>query len=255
MNKNLIRIIPRLDIKNGLLIKGINFEGLRILGDPFYFAEKYYNDGADEILYVDTVASLYGTKNISKFINRTAKKLQIPLTVGGGVRSLGDIERYLMNGADKVTVNTTVVKNLKFLNKAAKIFGSSTITCAIEAIKIKEKYYVSTSNGRDLHNICPIRWSKTLEDNGAGEILISSVNSEGLKKGFDINLTKKISKKISIPTIAHGGAGSIQDIYNVIKNTNISGVSISSLLHYNSLEKKKIKEIFYWKYLFFRKSF
>jgi cyclase len=246
MSSKIYRIIPRLEIKNGNLIKGINFEGLRILGNPNDFANDYLKQGADEIIYHDSVASLYGTNNTTKPVNDISKKLFIPLTVGGGIRTIDDIVRMLKNGADKVSINSAAIDNLKFINNAAQIFGSSVIVSNIECIKIKNKYYISKSNGRDLVDINPIKWAKRLENNGVGEIIITSVNHEGLKKGFDINLTKQVSSNVKVPVIAHGGAGKFEDVYEVIKKTNIAGVSISSLFHYdiyklfNYHKKKKV---------------
>tara|TARA_B100000795_G_scaffold248514_1_gene215434 strand:- start:2356 stop:3195 length:840 start_codon:yes stop_codon:yes gene_type:complete len=234
MKKKIIRIIPKLDIKNGNLIKGVNLEGLRVLGDPISFAENYYNQGADEIIYMDNVATLYGTNNLTKFIKNTAKKIFIPLTVGGGIKSLNDIEQMLKNGADKISINSAAIDNIKIIKKASRVFGCSTITSNIECIKIKGKYYISKSNGRDLVNIDPVIWAKKLEDSGIGEIVLTSVNFEGLQKGFDIALTKKITNVIKVPVIASGGAGNFKHILDVIKKTNISGVSASSLLHYDT---------------------
>ena len=233
MAKKFIRIIPKLDIKNGLLIKGINLEGLRVLGDPYKFANYYYKNGADEIYYVDNVASLYGTNNLSKFVSKTAKNLFIPLSVGGGIRSIKEIENFLKSGADKVCVNSAAIENINFIKQASRTFGSSTITCIVEALNYDGNYFITKENGRDIIKINPIDWSKRLEDNGAGEIFLTSVNKEGLKKGFDIFITKKVSENVRIPVIAHGGAGSYEDIYKVINKTNISGVSISGLLHYD----------------------
>ena len=235
MNNNLIRIIPILDIKNGLLIKGINLEGLRILGKAKNFANYYYENGADEICYIDNVATVYGTNNLSKFVTETAKDVFIPLSVGGGIRSINDVEKMLLAGADKICINSAVIENIEFLKKASRIFGSANITVIIQSVKIEKKYYTSRSNGRDLSKINPLDWAKKVQDSGAGEIIITSVNNEGLKKGFDLELTSKLSKQISIPIIAHGGGGSFQDIYKVIKNTNISGVGLASFLHYDSL--------------------
>ena len=245
-----IRIIPRLDIKNGQLIKGINLEGLRILGDPYEFANYYYKSYADEIYYVDNVATLYGINNLSKFISRTAKNLYIPLTVGGGIKTIHDIEKALKAGADKVCINSAAIDDINFIKKASRIYGSSTISVGLECIKIKKKYFISKSSGRDLADIRPLDWAKKLEDNGAGEIVITAVNKEGLGEGFDIPLIKQISQNITIPTIAHGGAGSCQHIYNVIKNTTITGVALSSFLHYEAaklfkIKKKKIGNYFY----------
>lgn len=235
MNKNLIRIIPFLDIKNGLLIKGINLEGLRIIGKAENFSNYYYKSGADEICYIDNVATLYGTNNLSKFINNTAKDIFIPLTVGGGIRNIQDIKSMLLAGADKICINSAAIEDINFLKKASRIFGSANITVIIQSIKIDDKYFISSSNGREIHKVNPFDWAKKVEDFGAGEIVITSVNKEGLKKGFDLKLIKKISEIVSIPTIAHGGAGSFDDIYKVIKFSKINGVGLGSLLHYETL--------------------
>lgn len=246
MNREVIRIIPKLDIKNGLLIKGINLEGLRILGDPFQFAKYYYNSGADEIIYLDNVATLYGTNNLSNFISKTSKNSFIPLTVGGGIRSINDIKMMFKAGADKICLNSYFIKNPKFINKVVKIFGSSNTIAIVEAVKLKNRYYISYSNGRDLVKIDPLKWSKFLEKEGVGEIILTCVNKEGLMEGFDIQLTKKISNSLKIPVLAHGGAGNFLHVYQVIKKTNISGVVLSSILHYQTapyLKKKFQKNI------------
>lgn len=230
-----IRIIPLLDIKNGVLIKGINLEGLRVLGVPKNFANYYYLNGADEIIYLDIVATLYGTNNLSKFVSETSKEIFIPLTVGGGLRSLNDIAAMFKAGADKICINSSIIDNIKNLQKAAKIYGSSNICVLIQAIKINDKYFISKSNGRDLIQENPKNWAKIVEENGAGEILITSINNEGLNQGFDIKLTKDISDNVKIPVIAHGGAGNFKDVYEVIKKTSVSGVAISSMFHYEAI--------------------
>ncbi len=237
-----IRIIPKLDIKNGQLIKGINLEGLRVLGDPYDFAYTYYKDLADEICYVDNVATLYGTNNLSKFITRTAKNIFIPLTVGGGIKNLLDIDNALKSGADKVSINSAAIENIDIINKAAKIYGSSTIVSLVETIKIGKKYFISKSNGRDIENINPLVWCKKLQENGAGEIFLTVVNNEGLGDGFDISLYEKISHKINIPLVAHGGAGKKEHILELLKNTNVSAVSIASFFHYNIVKSFKYKK-------------
>jgi len=242
MNKNLIRIIPKLDIKNGNLIKGINLEGLRILGNPTNFSNIYYNHGADEICYLDNVASLYGTNNILKFVRQTAKNIRIPISAGGGIRGIKDIENMLISGADKVVINSAIVDDINFLKQAVKFFGSSTITVLVECIKFNNSRYITKSNGRDLIKLSPFDWCKKLEDNGAGELFITSVDHEGLRSGFDIKLMKKISKNVSIPVIAHGGAGSFKQVLRVIKETHISGVSLASLLHYSYCDYFKFKK-------------
>lgn len=246
MNKNFIRIIPKLDIKNGNLIKGINLEGLRILGDPYNFANYYAAHGADEITYQDNVAALYGTNNLDKHISKTAIKLRIPLTVGGGIRSIKDIERVLSAGADKVCLNSAIIQNNNFLKNAIKNFGSSTISIVIETVRVNDKEFISYLNGRELINKKPIDWAKKIEDLGAGELILTSVNNEGLREGFDVKLIKQISKSVKIPVVAHGGAGNFNQVLNVIKKTNISGVMIASLFHYhylNFVESKILKKI------------
>lgn len=237
MKEKSIRIIPKLDIKNGNLIKGINLEGLRVLGNPIFFAEDYYNQGADEIIYLDNVASLYGTNNLTSFVKNTAKNIFIPMTVGGGIRNLSDIEKMLKNGADKVSINSAAVENINLIKKASKIFGRSTIVSNIECVKLKNKYFISKNNGRDLVNISPFLWVKKLEDAGIGEIIVTSVNRDGLKEGFDIHLTSKISKMVKVPVVASGGAGSFKHVYDVVNLSNIQAVSVSSFFHYDICSK------------------
>jgi cyclase len=186
-----IRIIPKLDIKNLLLIKGINLEGLRVLGYAEDYINYYANNGADEIIYSDNIATLYGIPILKKDIKRIMKNNFLPITIGGGLGSLKDIEDLLKNGADKVFLNSFFVNNPKFINKAVKTFGSSTITVLIETIKIKNEYFITTSNGRDLIKKNPLDWAKECEQKGVGEILLTSVNSEGLQKGFDLKIIKK----------------------------------------------------------------
>lgn len=234
--KKPIRIIPILDIKNGLLIKGINFEGLRVLGNAKDFAKLYFSHGADEICYQDSVATLYGTNNLIKFVNQSAKNVFVPLSVGGGIRSISDATSMFKAGADKVLLNSAVIDKIQFLKKTSKIFGSSNITVIIQAVKIGKKYYICKSNGRDIVKIDPVEWAQKVEDFGAGEIVITSVNNEGLKKGFDISLTKKIVEKVSIPVIAHGGAGNLNHIYDVIRYAKVSGVGLASMLHYEAIK-------------------
>ena len=238
--KKFIRIIPRLDIKNDFLIKGINLEGLRVLGEPYQFAKFYSETGADEIHYFDSVASLYGTNNLEKLVNKTAKNLNIPLCVGGGIRSIEDIESMLNSGADKISINTAYIENPKLVSLAAKKFGCSTISANIEYIRIDKKVFITKANGRDLIKIDPITWSKRLIDLGIGELIITSVNHEGLMKGFDKDIVKEISNFSTVPVLIHGGAKNIKNIYDIISETNIDGVVIASILHYETLKKFKV---------------
>ena len=239
MTKRNIRIIPKLDIKNGLLIKGINLEGLRVLGQPNDFAKYYYDNGADEIYYLDNVATLYGIPQSLKYLASATENIFVPFGIGGGIKSLIDIENILKKGGDKVIVNSSFHEDKKFLKAAPKTFGTSTIVALIESVKIENQYYVSKYNGRELIKKNPLEWAKDCETSGVGEIFLTSVNNEGLQKGFDIEIIEKITNSVNIPVIAHGGAGSIMDIYKLINQTNVSGVGISSLLHYDAIHKFK----------------
>ena len=237
-----IRIIPRLDIKGPNLVKGIHFEGLRVLGNPSDFAKEYYNSFADELMYVDVVASLYERNSLSNIISETVKEIFIPLTVGGGLRSIADIKNVLKAGADKVSLNTAVLKTPELIRETSLSFGSSTIVVSIEAIKQPNgSYFAYTDNGREHTGVDVLEWAQKVDELGAGEIIISSVDKEGTAEGFDIELTKMISESVSIPVIAHGGAGSISDIIDVIKIGKADAVSIASILH-NGVKDKFNKD-------------
>jgi len=232
-----VRIIPRLDIKGPNLVKGIHLEGLRVLGKPENFARYYYEQGADELFFQDTVASLYNRNSLHDIITRTAKEIFIPLTVGGGLRNIEDIRNVLRAGADKVAINTAAVKSPKFIEEASRIFGSSTIMVSIEAIKVSDgKYEVFTDNGREYTGIEVVAWAKRVEELGAGEIVITSVDREGTGEGFNIELLKMVSKAVSIPIIAHGGANSPENVVSAIKLGNADAVAISSILHYSAIQ-------------------
>jgi imidazole glycerol-phosphate synthase subunit HisF len=238
------RIISRLDIKGPNLVKGIHLEGLRVLGNPEIFAEYYFAQGVDELFYQDVVASLYQRNSLIEKIKKTAKNISIPLTVGGGIRSIEDIQNILNAGADKVVINTGAVKDPLFINRAVKIFGTSTIAVAIETLKDNNgKYYVYTDNGREFNNLDAIKWALEIEKRGAGEILVTSIDKEGTGEGFDIELLKTISSKVKIPVIAHGGAGKDFHVKEIFNQTQIDGVALSSLFHYGSLKKLKKKLI------------
>ncbi|MBD3272639.1 MAG: imidazole glycerol phosphate synthase subunit HisF [Elusimicrobia bacterium] len=233
-----IRIIPRMDIKGPNLVKGIHLEGLRVLGKPEQFARHYYEQGADELLYIDIVASLYNRNSLLPIVERTAKELFIPLTVGGGLRSIDDMRQILRAGADKVALNTAVVKNPHLITEASRTFGSSTIVVSIEAIKQSNgQYYAYTDNGREYTGIDVFEWAIRCAELGAGEILLTSVDQEGTGHGFDVELTRKVSESVSIPVIACGGAGSPEDVYNVIADGKADAVSIASILHYDCIAK------------------
>lgn len=240
-----VRIIPRLDIKGPNLVKGIHLEGLRVLGKPEDFAKYYYETGADELLYMDIVASLYNRNSLHDIISKTAKEIFIPLTVGGGLRNVEDVRNVLRAGADKVSLNTAAVKNPKLVKELVKIFGSSTIAISIEAIKHPNgKYYAYIDNGREETGLEVLYWAKKIESLGAGEIVLTSVDREGTGLGYDIELVKKVSKNVKIPLIACGGASNLENIYKVIAEGGADAITIASMLHYNFIKtnRKSFKE-------------
>ena len=235
-----IRIIPRLDIKGPNLVKGIHMEGLRALGNPEDYAMEYYIDGADELIYQDSVASLYQRNSLVEIISKTAKNIFIPLTVGGGIRTIDDIKNVLKAGADKVSINTAAIKNPDFINAACESFGSSTIVVAIEAIKQSDNCYLAyTDNGREYTGIEVEKWAKQAEERGAGELLLTSIDREGTGEGYDLDLIKMITNSVNIPVIAHGGAGFDFHISNSINSCQVDAVAMSSILHYSKLKKFK----------------
>ena len=229
------RIIAKLDIKGRNLVKGVNLEGLRVLGKPETFAEYYYQSGADELIYQDVVASLYGKNSLKEIISKTAKNIFIPLTVGGGIRTLNDIRKILNCGADKISINTAAIKKPNFIKLASTNFGSSTIVVSIEAGKIGDDFYAFTDNGRNNSNIKVKDWVKVVEDMGAGEILLTNIDTEGTGKGLDIDFIKDITKNVKIPVIANGGIGSSKHVYDLFTQSLVSGVAISSMFHYYCL--------------------
>jgi cyclase len=231
------RIIPRLDIKGPNLVKGIHLEGLRVLGKPSEFAKYYYEQGADELLFMDVVASLYERNSLHSIISETAKSIFIPITVGGGIRTIEDIRSVLRSGADKVSINTAAFRNPAIIGQASKIFGSSTIVVAIEAIKEKDgTYRAYTDNGREHTGIEVVEWARKMEASGAGELIITSVDREGTGEGYDIELINRIARNVSIPVIAHGGGGSKNHIKEVL-HSEADAVALASLLHYDFINK------------------
>ena len=237
-NKNL-RIIPRLDIKGQNLVKGIHLEGFRALGNVNDYIEKYYLEEADEILLNDVVASLYNRNTLFDLIKKITKKIFIPLIAGGGIKSLKDIEFLLSSGADRVFLNSSIVQNPQLLSDAVKYFGSSTIIVSIEAIKSKRKYFCLTNSGREETNLEVNSWIKQVEDRGASEIFLTSVDMDGTGRGFDIKLINQINNLISIPIIISGGYGKTTDIKKILKYKKISAISIGSALHYSSIKNFK----------------
>jgi len=243
---NNIRIIPRLDIKGPNLVKGIHLEGLRVLGKPEDFARYYYETGADELVYMDVVASLYNRNSLHSIIEKTAREIFIPLTVGGGLRSIDDIRAVLRAGADKVSLNTEAIKNPGIIKEAANKFGSSTIVISIEAIKQPDGVYLAyTDNGREYTGLEAKSWAVKAAELGAGEILLTSVDREGTGLGYDVELTKMVSEAVPIPVIACGGAGRTEDIKEVILEGRADAVCVTSMLHYGLIKKQAVRNELY----------
>ena len=244
MTRKPLRIIPRLDIKGPNLVKGIKLEGLRVLGNPELFAEKYYQDFADEFFFQDIVASLYERNNLSNIVELVAKKVFVPLTVGGGIRSIHDIENILRSGADKVSINTAAIKMKSLISEASQVFGSSTICVAIECIKINNEWVASYDNGREISSLKVGAWIQELQDLGAGEIIITNVDREGTSKGVDQDLLDLVTQNITVPLIYHGGINTIDDI-KYCYDAGCDGIAIASILHYKickSLDSDKSNE-------------
>ena len=237
------RIIARLDIKGPNLVKGVQLEGLRVLGNPHKFAQYYYENGADELIYVDTVASLYNRNGLIDLVSKTASNIFIPLTVGGGIRTIEDIQNLLKAGADRVSINTAAVKRPQFITEASYIFGKSTIVGTIETIKSDSgKYFVFIDNGREHTGIEAISWALELEKLGVGELLLTSVDRDGTGIGLDIEFINEVTNKVNIPVIAHGGVGNTEHLIEGLLSTDASAIAIASLIHYNALEEIKYED-------------
>jgi cyclase len=237
------RIIARLDVKGPNLIKGIHLEGLRIIGDPYIHALKYYKEGVDELLYMDTVASLYGRNNLTEIIEHTARDIFVPLTVGGGIRTVEDAKKILRCGADKVAVNTAAVMRPELLSELAENFGSQCVVLSIEA-KFTEngKWQVYTENGRQSSGIDVIDWAIKASNLGAGEILLTSIDQEGTRRGFDVELVKAVTREVSVPIIASGGMGTIQHLVEVVEVGGADAVAIADMIHYKRKSLNQIRE-------------
>jgi len=249
MNK--IRVIARIDVKNEFAIKGIHLEGLRKVGNPNDMARNYYDEGIDEIVFMDAVAAYYDRNSLSDLIKEACTDVFIPITVGGGIRTINDISDALKSGADKVAINTKAVQEKDFIRQSSKIFGSQCIVASIEAKSISNgKWEVYTDNGREPSGIDVVEWTKYVEELGAGEIMLTSIDKEGTKKGFDVDLYQAVSNQASIPIIASGGMGEAKDAISLINQVNIDAIAVASVLHYkidtiqnikSSLQKNKVR--------------
>ena len=236
------RIIPCLDVKDARVVKGVNIVNLRDAGDPVEIAEYYNTQGADEIVFLDITASHEKRKTIVDIVERTARKVFMPLTVGGGISDVEDFRKMLNAGADKVSVNSAAIRNKELVSKAADKFGSQCVVVAIDAKKIGDSYHVFMNGGRIDTGLDALEWAKEVERLGAGEILLTSMDTDGTKSGFDIPLTALISKSVNIPVIASGGCGTLDHFSEVFEKTGADAALAATLFHYRELTIEQVKK-------------
>ena len=240
-----LRLIPCLDVANGRVVKGVNFVNLRDSGDPVELACRYSDEGADELVFLDIRASVENRNTLIELVSRTAKSVKIPFTVGGGIDSISSIKDLLRAGADKVSLNSSAVKNPNLISKSSEQFGSQCIVVAIDARRKPNKvneWDVYVKGGRENTGLDVLIWAKKVEELGAGEILLTSMDGDGTQKGYDLRLTESVAKSVNIPVIASGGAGCLEDIYDVFTKGDASAALLASLLHDKKLTLQKIKK-------------
>jgi len=238
-----VRLIARLDVKAPYLIKGVHLEGLRKLGDPHEFAERYYREGIDEIVYIDAVASLYQRNTITELVRKTAENVFIPITAGGGVRSVDDVRTLLRVGADKVAVNTAAVHRPELITEIAQALGSQCMVLSIQAKRQGSRWEAYCDQGREHTGMDVVSWARRGQTLGAGEILVTSVDREGTQEGFDIDLLRAVTGAVTIPVIASGGMGSVDDLVAVVVEGGAHAVAMAHVLHYGVLGIKEIRDL------------
>lgn len=238
------RIIPCLDVKDGRVVKGINFVGIREVGDPVELAAEYDRQGADELVFLDITATSDDRKTMVDVVERTAREVFIPFTVGGGIRSIKDIRTMLLAGADKVSLNSSALKNPQLIAEGAKMFGSQCIVLAVDAKRREDGsgWDAYLAGGRINAGKDVIEWVKEAEQLGAGEILLTSMDADGTKQGFDLELTKAVRDAVNVPVIASGGCGSLEDFYDVLKDETADAALAASLFHYGTLTVSEVKD-------------
>jgi len=237
-----IRLVARLDVKAPNLVKGIQLEGLRKLGNPNDFATQYYDQGIDEIYYEDIVASLYERNSLVDIIETTSRDIFVPITVGGGLRSIDDVSTVLRAGADKVAINTAAIKDPSIISSVARRFGSQCMVLSIQAKRQDDNWEAYFDNGREHSGLDVIEWAKIGQKMGAGEILLTSVDQEGTTHGFDINLIKSIVNMVDIPVIASGGMGKLEDLDAVILDAGADAVAMAHVLHYKKYTVDEVRD-------------
>lgn len=236
-----VRLIARLDVKGSNLVKGIQLEGLRKLGNPNEFAKRYYDQGIDELIYIDIVASLYDRNNLTEIVKECTKDVFVPITVGGGIRTIDDVKNIFYSGADKIAINTAAIKNPDIISQVSDRYGSQCMVLSIQAKAVaKNKWEAYYDNGREHTGLDVVEWAKRGYELGAGEILLTSVDQEGSQKGFDISLIKAVSESVPIPVIAGGGFGVKDDFVNAV-NGGADAVALASALHYGKEAVREIK--------------
>lgn len=238
-----VRLIARLDIKGPNLIKGVQLEGLRVMGDPQEHAQRYYRDGADELLYMDVVASLYGRNSLSAIVSRAAEDVFVPMTVGGGVRSVADADELLRSGADKVAVNTAAVARPELVTEIARRFGAQAMVLSIEAKQVApDRWEAYTDNGRERTGLDVVEWARRGEELGAGEILLTSVDREGTRRGFDVPLVRAVAAAVNVPVIASGGLGNVDHLEDVVSEGAADAVAMADILHTGRASVSELRE-------------
>lgn len=237
-----MRVIARLDVKNQFVIKGIHLEGLRKVGDPNELARTYYAQGADEIMFIDSVASLYGRNNLFPVIRKASEEVFVPITIGGGIRNVDDVAQALDSGADKVAINTAAVASPKLIEDVARKYGSQCVVASIQTKNVPGGWEAYVEAGREKTGLDALEWAKRVVELGAGEMVITSIDQEGTKSGFDLDVIQAINDSVSIPVIASGGYGKPKHLADLWKRTQPSGVCVASVLHYKSATIDDLKE-------------
>lgn len=236
------RIIPCLDIKDGRTVKGVNFEGLRDAGDPVELARRYSEEGADELVFLDITATLEKRKTLVALVKRIAAEINIPFTVGGGIKAVDEIEELLKAGADKVSLNSSIVRDPELITAGSEAFGAQAIVAAVDAKRNGNTWNVYVKGGTEDTGLDALEWMQKVEEKGAGEILLTSMDRDGTKSGFDLDLLEKVNNLVNIPVIASGGAGTIQHCVDAIKKANADAVLAASIFHFQEIEIRDLKE-------------
>ncbi len=237
----MLRIISRLDIKNGIVIKGIQLEGQRKIGNPIDLARKYYEQGIDEIFFMDSVASLYDRNNLFNMVTEACRSIFVPITMGGGIRSIADVEQALASGADKVAVNTALVRDPGLVDRIASVYGSQCLVGSIEAKRTARGWEAYVCNGREPTGLDIFAWARELADRGVGELIVTSVDQEGTQRGFDIPIYEGLIDSVDVPVIACGGAGSVSHLESLEARAHVQAIAVASVLHYGKATVDELK--------------